>query len=602
MLISLFIVVVAALVIPLLMARFRVTQVPTAVAEISTGIILGQSGFNVLHGTIRVNFLSNIGVMMLLFLSGMEIDFALFRNKAKKGPDPVKISLLAFGATTVMSIILGLALKLMGLFSDLALAAIILATVSLGVVIAALTEKGILNKPIGQTILLTASLGEVVPLTALTIYSGLHSANPQRLWLLIILFLAAIILLERFRQPYAWFNKISKATTQLDIRLAFFLLFALVAVAEGVGAKSILGAFLAGMVMKLLDPSKQTRAKLTSIGYGFFIPIFFIMTGAGLNLRSLLANPQSLRLLPILVIAFILAKVPIMFVFGHYFDRQNALAGGFLTVTTITIVLPAVQVAQRLHVLSANQAGAFVLAAVIVCILSPIVFNSRFVLTPQDRIKETVSVIGANMYTVPAAQQLAGEDYLVRVAALDDQTFETYDSRVKNLYKLTHYDEKTLLASGLFDCDILLAGSLRDDLNYQIARLAKRHGVKRVIVCLRQPTPAQLDTIAKEDLALYNMAAVRSQVMHSLVAAPDLIDILLNNKNGLYEVQVENTRYLNKPLMEWDFIDLITISAIRRGKQWITPHGATVLQRGDHLIYTGAVKDAAHVKEVLRSN
>lgn len=127
MLISLFIVVVAALVIPLLMARFRVTQVPTAVAEISTGIILGQSGFNVLHGTIRVNFLSNIGVMMLLFLSGMEIDFALFRNKAKKGPDPVKISLLAFGATTVMSIILGLALKLMGLFSDLALAAIILA-------------------------------------------------------------------------------------------------------------------------------------------------------------------------------------------------------------------------------------------------------------------------------------------------------------------------------------------------------------------------------------------------------------------------------------------------------------------------------------------
>lgn len=159
MLISLFIVVVAALVIPLLMARFRVTQVPTAVAEIITGIILGQSGFNVLHGTIRVNFLSNIGVMMLLFLSGMEIDFALFRNKAKKGPDPVKISLLAFGATTVMSIILGLALKLMGLFSDLALAAIILATVSLGVVIATLTEKGILNKPIGQTILLTDSLG-----------------------------------------------------------------------------------------------------------------------------------------------------------------------------------------------------------------------------------------------------------------------------------------------------------------------------------------------------------------------------------------------------------------------------------------------------------
>lgn len=601
MLISLFIVVLAALVIPLLMARFGVTQVPTAVAEIITGIVLGQSGFNILHSTPRVAFLSNIGVMMLLFLSGMEIDFSLFKNKSKKGPDPVKISLLAFGGITVMSILIGLVMKLTGLFSDLALAAIILATVALGVVIATLTEKGILDKPIGQTILLTASLGEVVPLTALTIYSGLHSKNPQKLWLLIILFLAAIILLERFRQPYAWFNKISKATTQLDIRLAFFLLFALVAVAEGVGAESILGAFLAGMVMKLLEPSKQTRAKLTSIGYGFFIPIFFIMTGAGLNLRSLLGNPHALALLPILVIAFIVAKLPVMLIYGHYFNRQNALAGGFLTVTTITIVLPAVQVAQKLRVLSANQAGAFVLAAVIVCVLSPIVFNSRFVLTPEDQIKETVSVIGANMYTVPAAQQLAEENYLVRVAALNDQTFQTYDSRVKNLYKLTSFDESVLQASGLFDCDILLAGGRDDNLNYHIARMAKKNGVKRVIVCLRQPTTKELDTIAQESIELYNMSAVRSQVMHSLVAAPDLIDILLDNKNGLYEVQVENARYLNKPLMQWDFIDKITISAIRRGKEWITPHGATVLQRGDHVIYTGDVKDAAHVKEVLHA-
>ena len=85
----------------------------------------------------------------------------------------------------------------------------------------------------------------------------------------------------------------TKATTQLDVRLAFFLTFALVTVAEQVGAENILGAFLAGMVMKLLEPTQATKDKLTSIGYGFFIPIFFIRTGVNLNLKLLFANPQA---------------------------------------------------------------------------------------------------------------------------------------------------------------------------------------------------------------------------------------------------------------------------------------------------------------------
>lgn len=142
------------------MARLQVTQVPTAVAEIAAGIILGQSGLNWVRNSSQLTFLSNLGVMLLLFLSGMEIDFSLFgkKHQHRRGPH-----------------------------------------------------------------------GQV----------------------------------NRFKQPYAWFVKVTKATTQLDIRLAFFLLFALVAVAEGVGAEDILGAFLAGRVMKLLGPTASTREKLT---------------------------------------------------------------------------------------------------------------------------------------------------------------------------------------------------------------------------------------------------------------------------------------------------------------------------------------------------
>ncbi len=313
---SIFIVSLAALVIPIVMARFRINAIPTAVAEIVTGIILGKSLLDTIKITSSVSLLSNLGVILLMFLSGMEINFDLFKKKdlpeSKQSKiNPARIAVIAFTAITITAFALAYILKLIGLFNDVMLAMIIFMTVALGVVIATLKEKEILSRPIGQTILLTAVLGEVIPLLLLTIYASINGGNAGRLWLIVLLFLAAIILLRRFKQPYRWFNKISKATTQLDIRLAFFLIFTLVTVAERVGAENILGAFLAGMVMKLLEPSEATMDKLTSIGYGFFIPIFFITTGVKLDLKSLLANPNALMLIPVLVLFLLLAKLPI---------------------------------------------------------------------------------------------------------------------------------------------------------------------------------------------------------------------------------------------------------------------------------------------------
>lgn len=123
------------------------------------------------------------------------------------------------------------------------LAMIIFMTVALGVVIATLKEKRNLISTDWANHIINSRSREVIPLLLLTIYASINGGNAGRLWLIVLLFLAAIILLRRFKQPYRWFNKISKATTQLDIRLAFFLIFTLVTVAERVGAENILGAF-----------------------------------------------------------------------------------------------------------------------------------------------------------------------------------------------------------------------------------------------------------------------------------------------------------------------------------------------------------------------
>ncbi|MBA2915000.1 MAG: monovalent cation:proton antiporter family protein [Lactobacillus crispatus] len=604
---SLFLVVLLALVIPIFMARFKISTVPTAIAEIIVGIIVGSSGFNIVVSTHDLTFLSNLGVTLLMFLSGMEINFDLLQRKnnpkaksqAGKTVDPLPTALTAFAGIVIMAFILAYVLKLISLFSNIVLAAIIFMTVALGVVIATLKEKDILGRPIGQTILLTAVLGEVIPLLLLTIYASVNGGNAEQLWLIILLFVAAIFLLRRFKQPYLWFSKVTKATTQLDIRLAFFLIFALVTVAERVGAENILGAFLAGMVMKLLEPSEATKDKLTSIGYGFFIPIFFIMTGVGLNLKSLFAHPSSLMLLPVLVIFLFLAKAPVVLIYMRYFEKKNAFAGGFLTATTITIVLPTLQVARKLHAITSTQSDVFILAAVIVCIVSPIVFNSNFVLSPEDRIKETVTIVGANAFTVPVAHDLHDNWYSIKMFTDQKDQYETYDSRVKGLTLLNNLDNQSLEHSGAFDCDIFVAAGHHDQENARMAEYAKDLGVKRAIARMNEVDSDTLSHCQEAGVEVFNFTNVRSALMRALIESPTVYKIMTDTNNVLYSVKVKNTRYTGRPLSDLEFVDKITVSRIRRGNEWLIPHGWTVIEPNDILIFSGAFKDADQVKKLL---
>ncbi len=604
---SLFLVVLLALVIPIFMARFQISNVPTAVAEIIVGIVMGSSGFNLITSTHDLTFLSNLGVILLMFLSGMEIDFDLLQRKnnpkgksqAGKTVDPLKTAITAFIGIVVMAFVLAYILRLTGLFSEVMLAAIILMTVALGVVIATLKEKDILGRPIGQTILLTAVLGEVIPLLLLTIYASVNGGNAEQLWLIILLFAAAIFLLRRFKQPYLWFAKITKATTQLDIRLAFFLIFALVTVAERVGAENILGAFLAGMVMKLLEPSEATKDKLTSIGYGFFIPIFFIMTGVGLNLRSLFAHPSSLMLLPVLVIFLFIAKAPVVLTYMRYFQKKNAFAGGFLTATTITIVLPTLQVARKLHAITSTQSDAFILAAVIVCILSPIVFNSNFVLLPEDKIKEKVAIVGANAVTVPVAHDLHANWYSVKMFTDKKNQYKTYDSRVENLTFLPNLDEETLEKDGVFDGDIVVAANRADEDNIKIARMAKEKGINRVIARLSEVDSKTLAEFNEKGIEVFNSTNVHAALMRAMIESPTVYRIMTDTKNILYSVKVKNTHYTGRQLMDLEFIDQITVSRIKRGDKWLIPRGATVIEPGDILVFSGEFKVADRVRDLL---
>ncbi len=606
--VSVLIVTLVAFVTPMVLQRFKISVLPTAVAEVLVGIVIGKSGFDLVQTEGVLSFLSNYGVIFLLFLSGMEIDFSLFkknngpltplaRKKAANTPStsPVQVAVVAYGGSLLMALALALLFKFSGLFSNFALAAILFSTVALGVVIAVLKENELLNKPLGQALLLIAVLGEVVPLLCLTIYSSFVSGKGESAWLIFLLFIVGALIFKRFRSFFTSLDEINKSTTQIDIRLALLVITTLVVLAESVGAEDILGAFIAGIVIKLLQPAHSTQEKLDAIGYGIFIPFFFILTGAKIDIPGLLGSPKTLILIPLFFAAYVLAKVPAYFGLRQRFKRINALAGAMLSQTTITLVLATLTVAQNLKVITSEQSGAFILAAVVSCILGPLVFNKLHKPEPEDLKKTKVTIIGVNLVTINTAEQLNEDWYDIQMYTNWKKNYKTYDYR-DNVHLVDSLEPKDLIKEQIFDTDILVLGHSDVDINYSLALAAKEYGVERVLTRIQNSDPTSMAEMDKRlsdaGVEFFTTFATTVGMMRAIIESPSTLD-LITGDSRLYEVVVRNSKFAGLELRKLPFIKEITVSRIFRHHKAIPVNGNTQIQVGDHLLFS-ANKDVVN--------
>ena len=614
---SLVIVALAAFATPMLLSRFKLSIIPTSVAEIIVGIILGQSCLNVIHINSLLSDLSTLGVILLLFLSGMEIDFSLFqRNREPRTPlekkvarqqpkqlSPVLTAVIAYALCVVTAFALALVFKVTGLFGDIWLATILLATIALGLVISLLKENSLLSKPYGQTVLLIAVLGEVVPMLALTVYAALYAGKGSSLWLISLLFIAGAVLFRRFKSFFTFFDRINKPTTQVDMRLAFFVIVTLVVIAEATGAENILGAFVAGIVVKLLEPKRETLHKLDSIGYGFFIPVFFILTGVKLNIPALLTSPKVLIMIAVIFGAFLLAKLPVYFGLRLRFNRANSLMGAVLSGTTITLILAALEVAQELHAITTAQSGAFLLAAILTCVVCPLLFNRGYHPAPEDNHKTTVHIIGVGLVTVAASQQLESDWYDTQLYTNIARNYSTYNSEA-NLTLLDSLEPADLIANQVFDTDVLVLCHGDSNVNYQLAVAAKEYGVKRVITRFenRDPLSTHEETLQRLGVEFYSMFDFNVGSLRSLITSPSTLKLITSPDARLYEVVVNNSVFDGMEIRYLPFINDITISRIFRAKRAIAPHGNTRLQLGDHIIFSGNPADVRGIKRLVEQD
>ena len=381
-----------AFLVPFAAARSKI-KFPVVVGEIIVGIIIGRSGFNLVRDEAALQFLSEFGFAFLMFLSGLEVDVDLLSapkdKDAPKPPwfkNPIILGVVILMITLVLSFGVSLLFTQTSLVKQPYLMALVLSTTSLGLVVPILKEQGLTTKPFGQTLLMTALIADFVTMFLITIIAGLLSVG-MTLNLFLSLVLIGVFLgamrLGRMLKGNRNLQKFLKQKTftganQVAVRGSIVMMLAFVALSETLGTEVILGAFLAGVLLALfLDRGEgELKEKLEGFGFGFVIPIFFIMVGVRFDLRALVGNPQGLILAPLLVVAAVAIKIIASLPFRLVVSWRETFAGGFLMASRLSLIIAAAEIGLRLGVFGETLHAAIICVALVTCVIGPMGFNA----------------------------------------------------------------------------------------------------------------------------------------------------------------------------------------------------------------------------------
>lgn len=603
---SLVIVIIAAFLTPILLHRLKLNVIPVVVGEIIIGLIIGKSGFNIVHEDIWLETLSLLGFIFLMFLSGLEIDFSAFAGSKKKKktnePNPFKVAMLIFIGIFVLSLGLSLLFVWAGFIKNAFLMTLIISTISLGVVVPTLKEAQIEKTVIGQTILLVAVIADLATMILLAVFVSIYGEGHGNMWLLLILFAVGIMFyfVGKHFKHRSFIETMSKGTIQIDTRAIFALIIILVSLSETVGAENILGAFLAGVLVSLLSPNADMVHKLDSFGYGFLIPIFFVMVGVNLDIWSLFQDPKVLILIPLLFIALLVSKVVPAFILRKWYDWNTVLASGFILTSTLSLVIAASAIGERMGIINAQVSGALILVAIITCIVTPIVFKKLFPKTETTVQKQKVAFIGANRMTLPVTRELDPNLY-------ETYLFHTYQDKNKNenqvsnsafhISEVENYQIDTLEKKNVFDVDILVTSTGEESINSELALYAKEYGVDRVITRVESP---ELDQKMRDNgIDVFSVYLSTKTLLKALITSPNVMEILTEKESALYQINMNNPLYHGILLRNFPFTGDVIMVRIFRENESLVPHGDTELKLNDHLVVTGSHEYVEELRSVL---
>jgi Kef-type K+ transport system membrane component KefB len=376
---ELMLVMVLAVAIPLVLALFPRVPIPGSVVEILAGIVVGPAVLGLVDADQVIDVLATLGVAFLLFLAGLELDFDQMRGR------PLKLGGAAFGLSVVIGLIVTLPLGLADVIIDPVYVTVILSATALGIVMPVLKDAGQTHTAFGRLVVVSCSIAEFGSIVLLSLlFTGSDDGGPlaavAKLALLVLAVLAIAFAASRsgrFPRLDDVMYRLQDTSSQIRIRAAVLLLLGLLVLSQDLKFDAILGAFLAGALLAAItDPERDEafghfRTKLDGIGFGFFVPVFFVTTGLRFPIDALLSDASALARVPLFLLLLLAARGIPALVFRHEMDRPRMIAAGLLQATSLSFIVVATEIGVTIGEVRPINAASLVAAGMLSVLIFP---------------------------------------------------------------------------------------------------------------------------------------------------------------------------------------------------------------------------------------
>jgi Kef-type K+ transport system membrane component KefB len=346
---------------------------PVVVVELILGIVIGPEVLGIAESDSFIEFFSNLGLGMLFFFAGYEIDFERIRGR------PLRLGGIGWILSLALAYGIGGLLAAAGVVLSFLYTGSALATTAIGTLIPVLRDNGELRTRFGTYLLAAGALGEFGPILLITLI--LSTTHPLHEAAILIAFIALALMLGLASVRLTWrgfsaLERTLEASSQLAVRVAVLLVFGLLALASDLGLDILLGGFVAGMITRAALRGHELAAfesKLTAVGFGFLIPFFFIESGIDFDLGALGSTSALLKMFLFLGLFLVVRGVPAILLYRRELDRRDRAALAFFSATELPLVVAITTLAVEAGHMRSSTAAGLVGAAILSTMVFPFV-------------------------------------------------------------------------------------------------------------------------------------------------------------------------------------------------------------------------------------
>lgn len=382
---SFFLIVLSAMVAAILVAVLPARWAPPVVVlELFLGIAIGPHGFGWAQGDEFIVFFSNLGLGMLFFFAGYELDFERVRGT------PLRLGSVGWLLSIGVAYAIGGVLALLGVIDSLVFVGSAMATTAIGTLIPILRDRDELRGRFGTYMLAAGGAGEFFPVLLVTLFLSTNHPLHEAAILVAFVVLAvgvALVSVGAVWRGWSAIERTIEASNQLAVRLTVVLVFGLVGLTGQLHLDILLGGFVAGMITRLALRGHEVKvfdSKLTAVGFGFFVPFFFVYSGMSFDLEALGSAGAIAKLLMFFLLFLVVRGLPALLLYRGALDRRERSVLALYSATELPLVVAITTLAVDAGEMRATTAAGLVGAAMLSTLVYPLLAAAV-----QDRARPT---------------------------------------------------------------------------------------------------------------------------------------------------------------------------------------------------------------------